>query len=193
MANRAPLPYDFLPPVPSFAVTSADVADGHPMSDRHAYDSDGIPGDNVSPHLSWSGFPAQTKSFAITCYDPDAATGSGFWHWLVFDIPVSVTSLASGAGSAPDGLPAGAFHVCNDFGDKGFRGALAVAGDPAHRYVFAVHAVDSDKLDIDSGTTPALAGLNLGFHTIARGLLVPVYVPPVQRAVIAENISGSGG
>jgi Raf kinase inhibitor-like YbhB/YbcL family protein len=174
MADRAPLTYDFLPPVPSFTVTSEDVTEGMQMSDKQVYNSFGMSGENISPQLSWSGFPDQTRSFAVTCHDPDAPTGSGFWHWLVIDIPVSVTSLASGAGAASGGLPAGAFHVRNDYGTKDFGGAAPPAGE-SHRYVFAVHAVDSEKLGIDSGVSPAVAGFNLRFHTIARGLLVPVY------------------
>jgi Raf kinase inhibitor-like YbhB/YbcL family protein len=176
MTDRPPLPYDFMPAVPSFELHSDDVADGQMMTDNQVYNAFGMTGKNISPSLSWSGFPAETKGFAVTCFDPDAPTGSGFWHWVLVDIPASVTSLPAGAGHASgSGLPAGAMHLRNDYGSKDFGGAAPPAGDPPHRYVFAVHALDVPSLELETDTTPAVAGFNLRFRTIARAVLIPVY------------------
>jgi Raf kinase inhibitor-like YbhB/YbcL family protein len=171
---EAPIPYDVLPPVPAFTVASADMSDGVPMGQQYVFDGWGMTGDNVSPQLSWKGFPPETESFAVTVFDPDAPTGSGFWHWLLIDVPADVTELARGAGTGTD-LPSGAFHIRNDFGTHAYGGPAPPAGDRPHRYVFAVHAVDQEKLGIDESVSAAVAGFNLVFHTLARGLLVPTY------------------
>ncbi|ADD46053.1 YbhB/YbcL family Raf kinase inhibitor-like protein [Stackebrandtia nassauensis] len=162
---RAPWPYDFLPKVGEFPVVSNDVRDGELLSDNHTF-----AGDNLSPQLSWSGFPAETRSFTLTCFDPDAPTGSGFWHWAVANLPVSTTSLERGAA-----LPDGAVALRNDMGNHKYDGAAPPAGDYPHRYAFAVHAVDVDALDVDESASCAVLGFNLAFHTLARGVVTPVY------------------
>jgi Raf kinase inhibitor-like YbhB/YbcL family protein len=166
----APDPYDLLPPVPSFDLTSEDVADGQPLDPRYVHTSAG--GENVSPQLAWTGAPADTRGFVVTCYDPDAPTTSGFWHWVLVNVPAGVTELARGAGSNP---PAGSFHVRNDYGSTEYGGAAPPAGDRTHRYVFAVHALDVETLDLDGSASPAYVGFNLTFHTLARATLRPVY------------------
>jgi Raf kinase inhibitor-like YbhB/YbcL family protein len=166
-----PDPYSWLPQVPSFTVTSTDVRDGEQMPDAQSY-----AGGNTSPQLSWSGFPAGTKSFTVTCYDPDAPTLSGFWHWVAVNLPASVTELPTGAGAIDgSGLPAGAFHVRNDYREKAFGGAAPPPGDRPHRYYFAVNAVDVERLDVNSDVSPAVVGFNLTFHTLARAIITPTY------------------
>jgi Raf kinase inhibitor-like YbhB/YbcL family protein len=172
-------PYDRLPKVPSFQVTSTDVRDGQTLAKPQVSGIFGAGGEDVSPQLSWSGFPDGTRSFAVTVYDPDAPTASGFWHWAVVDIPATVTELPSGAGDeAGSGLPAGAFQLRNDGGQARYVGAAPPAGHGPHRYFTVVHAVDVESLGIDAGSTPAFLGFNLFFHTLARAMIVPVYEAP---------------
>ncbi|MFI8823512.1 YbhB/YbcL family Raf kinase inhibitor-like protein [Streptomyces sp. NPDC053431] len=170
-SNRRPLPHDFHPPVPVLAVNSEDLMDGGVLPDAHVYAKG-----NSSPQLSWSAGPEGTRGYAVTCYDPDAPTGSGFWHWTVFDIPADVTELPAGAGTgAFEGLPAGAVQARNDYGSRDFGGAAPPPGDGPHRYVFTVYAVDQEKLGPDADAAPALVGFHLRFHTVARGQLIAEY------------------
>ena len=166
-----PDPYEFLPAVPSFALTSSDVSDGAPMDSTFAHGSVG--GENLSPQLAWSGFPEGTASFAVTCYDPDAPTPSGFWHWVVANLPASVTELRRGAGSEVEGD--GWISTRNDLGTRGYGGSAPPAGDRPHRYYFVVHAVDVDRLDVTPDASPAFVSFNLAFHTLARAVITPTY------------------
>ncbi|MYR31492.1 YbhB/YbcL family Raf kinase inhibitor-like protein [Nocardiopsis alba] len=169
-----PSPYDFLPPVASFTVTSTDVTDGKTLPTAQVSGIMGAGGQDVSPQLSWSGFPEETRSFAVTCFDPDAPTASGFWHWVVCDIPVDVTELAADAGNG-SGLPEQAVTLRNDAGGHRYIGAAPPAGHGPHRYIFAVHAVDVPSLGLDSSASPAFLGFNLFSHALGRALITPVY------------------
>ena len=167
----APDPYELLPAVGSFTVTSQDVTHGEPMAQGYAHP--GVGGQNISPQLAWSGFPAGTRSFTVTCFDPDAPTPSGFWHWLAVNLPASVTELPRGAGTQP--LPGAAFSQRNDFSELGYGGPYPPEGDRPHRYYFVVHAVDVDGLEVTPGTSAAYTTFNLVFHTLARAIIKPTY------------------
>lgn len=171
-----PDPYSLLPEVPTFTVVSDDVTDGQPMSSKHAFDGMGAGGSNQSPHLRWEGFPEETQSFVVTCFDPDAPIPGGFWHWVLVDLPRSVTELPTDAGSrSGTNIPEGSFHVPNDMGELAYGGAAPPPGDRPHRYMFAVHAVDSEKLGVDSGVSAAVVNFNLAFKTLARAVISPTY------------------
>lgn len=169
-------PYDAIAEVPSFTLSSEDITDGEKLAMAQVSGILGAGGEDISPQLSWSGFPAETKSFVVTVHDPDAPTGSGFWHWAVVDIPASVTSLAAGAGDDQgSGLPEGAFQLANDGGTRRYVGAAPPAGHGKHRYFTAVHAVDVESLGIPAEASNAFLGFNLHSHTLARAVLVPWY------------------
>ncbi len=178
MADRStqPSPYDSLPQVPSFTVTSTDCADGEVLAQPHVSGVMGAGGEDRSPQLSWSGFPEGTRSFAVTVFDPDAPTASGFWPWAGATIPASVSELPCGAGAkdAP-ALPGGALQLRNDGGFAGYVGAAPPAGHGPHRYFVVVHAVDTEQLDVGPDASPAVLGFNLFFHTLARATLVATY------------------
>jgi Raf kinase inhibitor-like YbhB/YbcL family protein len=172
--DRPPIPYIYFPPVPGIDLSSDDLEHGGRVPATHHADASwGMGGDNVSPHLRWSGAPEGTQSFVVTCFDPDAPTGSGFWHWVLFDIPPSVSELPRGAGSGDQvGLPAGAIHARNDGGGLEYLGCAPPEGHGDHRYVFAVHALSVPTLGIDSSASPAVVGFNAFFATIGRGVLI---------------------
>ncbi|WP_435992795.1 YbhB/YbcL family Raf kinase inhibitor-like protein [Brevundimonas sp. LjRoot202] len=152
----------------TFTLTSNDITDEGVLPDAQVK----AKGD-TSPHLQWSGAPEGTKSYAVTCYDPDAPTGSGFWHWTVANIPADVTQLRAGA--SPDGLPPGAVEGRTDYGEPGFGGAAPPPGHGPHRYIFTVFAVDTDKLDVTPDNSGAVFGFNLHFHTLAKASITASY------------------
>lgn len=174
--DRPPNPYDFLPPLPTFELSSTDIGNGQALGIPHVSGLMGAGGSDRSPHLTWSGFPDDTRGFAVTCYDPDAPTASGFWHWAVANLPRSCTELPAGAGDEGGaGLPEGALTLRNDAGMARYVGAAPPGGHGPHRYYFAVHAVDVDHLDLTADATPAFLGFNLFSHAIARALLVATF------------------
>ena len=152
----------------TFTLTSNDIVDGGVLSDAHVFAKG-----NTSPHLKWSGAPEGTKSYAVTCYDPDAPTGSGFWHWTVANIPADVTELATGA--SPNALPGGSVEGRTDYGPAGFGGAAPPPGHGPHRYIFTVFAVDVETLDVTSDSSGAVFGFNLHFHTLAKASITATY------------------
>jgi len=160
-------PFARLPEVASFTVTSTSVADGA------AWAPEQLAGKDVSPQLSWSGAPTGTKSYAVTVYDPDAPTGSGFWHWAVAGIPATCTELPEGAGDDTGaGLPAGAFQLPNDARLPRYIGAAPPAGHGSHRYFVVVHALDVETVGVPADAAPALLGFVMGGHVLGRAVLV---------------------
>ena len=162
----------------AFTVISNSFKDGDYLPGDFILSADfgfGCAGRNMSPHLRWSGAPERAKSFAVTCYDPDAPTGSGFWHWLVVNIPESVSELAEGAGSTNGNLPTGALQTRTDFGAPGYGGPCPPEGDHSHRYLFTVFAVKIDKLDVKADTSAAVVGFNLHFNTLAKAEIMGLF------------------
>jgi Raf kinase inhibitor-like YbhB/YbcL family protein len=169
-----------LPVVPSFTVTSTDVTDGQALPPAQMSGIFGVPGgEDLSPQLSWSGAPAETRSYTVTMYDPDAPSGSGFWHWAVADILASVTGLPAGAGNGTgEQLPTGAFNLPNDARLTRFIGAGPPPGDGRHRYVIVAQALGIEKvgqLQVQADSTPAWLGfsINISGHLLGRAIITP--------------------
>ncbi|HEY0599278.1 YbhB/YbcL family Raf kinase inhibitor-like protein [Brevundimonas sp.] len=149
----------------AFTLSSNDITDGGVLPDGQVYAKG-----NASPHLKWSGAPEGTKSYAVTCFDPDAPTGSGFWHWAVANIPADVTELPAGGP-----IPAGAVEGRTDFGETGYGGAAPPPGHGPHRYIFTVFAVDTERLDVTPDNSGAVFGFNLHFHTLGKASIMATY------------------
>ena len=159
-------------------LTSAEITNGATIKNAQVFNSFTCTGDNISPSLSWTGAPKETKSFVITVYDPDAPTGSGWWHWVVINIPPSTTSIPKNAGDPKANLlPAGALQTRTDFGAPGYGGPCPPKGDKPHHYRFTVFAVDEDKLQFAQSdqASAALVGYELNFHTLAKASLIGRY------------------
>lgn len=174
---RTPNPYDALPELPALTVTSETFSDGDTMATAQLSGAMGIDGgEDLSPQLSWEPGPEGTGSYVVTCFDPDAPTASGFWHWAVANIPADVTSLPLGAGTADAGLlPVGAVTLRNDASFHGYVGMAPPQGHGPHRYIFAVHAISEATLPVDETSSCAFLGFNMFFKAIARGQLTGIY------------------
>ncbi|MGH7582919.1 MAG: YbhB/YbcL family Raf kinase inhibitor-like protein [Gemmatimonadales bacterium] len=160
----------------AFSLSSPDVHPGARFASAQVYNGMGCTGGNVSPALVWRGAPAATRSFAVTIYDPDAPTGSGWWHWVVFNIPRTVSSLPTGAGDpAKKLLPAGSTQGKTDFGTAAYGGPCPPAGDKPHHYIITVYALNVDKIEVPSGATAANVGFNIHAHTIDKATFTALY------------------
>jgi len=160
----------------TFTLESAEVKPGATIAAAQLYKGFGCDGSNVSPSLAWKNAPAGTKSFAVTVYDSDAPTGSGWWHWIVFNIPADVTSLPAGIGNPASGqTPKGAVQAKNDFGKPGYGGPCPPQGDKPHRYIFTVHALKVDKIDADENASGAMVGLMLNANKLDKASFTATY------------------
>jgi len=159
-----------------FTLSSPTLKTGSLLTEEQVYKGFGCSGKNLSPALSWTAAPKETKSFAVTVYDPDAPTGSGWWHWLIYNIPATASDIVAGAGeSSGKQLPAGALQGRNDFGTHAFGGACPPKGDKAHRYIFTVHALKIDKIDIPADASAALIGYMINANVLEKSSFTALY------------------
>jgi len=159
----------------TFKLQSAVVAPNGTLTNEQVFNGFGCNGKNISPPLKWSGAPSATKSFALTVFDPDAPTGSGWWHWVVYDIPASVTELLPSAGNAGGNLPAGAVQGRTDFGTAGYGGPCPPKGDKPHHYIFTVYALKIAKLDVPADSSAAMIGFTIGANKLASAGITAFY------------------
>ncbi len=160
----------------TFTLSSPDIPSGGSVPQHFEFDGFGCSGRNESPLLRWSGAPEGTKSFALNVYDPDAPTGSGFWHWYVIDLPAEVQELAANAGAAGGaGLPAGARQIRNDYGSYAWGGVCPPPGDKPHRYIFTVHALGVERIDVPDDAPAALTGFMVNANTLAKASFTATY------------------
>lgn len=158
----------------TFTLNSKTV--GGEATSKEVFNGFGCTGENISPQLSWTNAPEGTKSFAITMHDPDAPTGSGWWHWLIFDIPANIKELKEGAGNVTKSLaPQGSIQSITDFGQPGYGGPCPPEGHGFHRYIVTVHALKTDKLGLDQKANPALVGFYLHQQTVAKASIIFYY------------------
>ncbi len=159
----------------SFQLSSTDIKEREFMTKTHEFQGFGCTGENLSPQLSWTGAPEGTAAFAIFAYDPDAPTGSGWWHWQAVNIPASINSLAQGAGNSTENkMPEGTVQISNDYGAKGFGGACPPEGHGTHRYQFTVYAL-SKKLELPEDASGALTGYMVKAHSLGSATLQALY------------------
>jgi Raf kinase inhibitor-like YbhB/YbcL family protein len=158
----------------NFTLQSEELQSGR-FANEQVFSGFGCTGGNVSPHLKWSGAPAGTKSFVVTIYDPDAPTGSGWWHWVVANLPAGTSELAKGAGNSAGKLPAGAIQLKTDYGQPGYGGPCPPVGHPPHRYQITVNALKVEKLDLGPDATPALVGYMANANSLGKATLTATY------------------
>jgi Raf kinase inhibitor-like YbhB/YbcL family protein len=165
-----------------FTLTSPEVKPGATLPMKQVFNGMGCEGENISPELAWSNAPVGTKSFVVTVYDPDAPTGSGWWHWVAYNIPADAKGLAAGAGSGKAELPAGTVQGKTDFGQPGFGGACPPQGDKPHHYIFTVYAEKTDKLEVPEGASAAMIGYMTHANNLAKATFTATYGRPAEKA-----------
>jgi Raf kinase inhibitor-like YbhB/YbcL family protein len=158
----------------AFQLISDDLKDGDTMPEAHVFNGMGFHGANLSPHLRWSGAPAGTRSFVLTLYDPDAPTGSGWWHWVVANIPATTSELPRGSGSGQGGWPRGAVEGRTDYGSAGYGGPAPPPGKP-HRYIFTLYALKVEHIDVNESSSGAMAGFMTRMNALDSATLTAYY------------------